>query len=465
MICNTAVFYDIENLVALYTGKPNSNLHLDEIYRKVLELEYVNGISIQRAYADWATQANRNLRSSVLEVGIEPIQVFTTNSYDKVKNAADVSLIIDAVDLIAKRPEIENYCIASGDGIFAFLSRKLHEHGKRVIGVSFEGITSNIFRNSCNHFIYLPKPANIEQQEKRKEVPVLSPEQKKTATIPRRFPKTKYSEALEKSELAVWKDTEDLAACFHAARQLVDALFAEHTSEMPPLEVSVFTGYLSYYLPKFKLRNHGFKRLNEFMKILTTASPYCLSSEIENVLIISPRSAAKGTVLEDVKGLTFTGEDGTVYNSVFDIPKNESFTYQILSVDGEDGAAEKRTKRPYRRRSQSSQPQEEVIIEGSIRMWIKNRFEELSEGDGLPLSEVKRLTNEEYAKSVFGANCPIFKKLDTRKDVDEQRLVDDKVKYWKEPFTFKGRSYLVFKEWIAHLHKERFISWLVGDRK
>ena len=123
MVCNTAVFYDIENLVGLHNGKTNSNLHLDEIFRKVLELENVNGISIQRAYADWAAQAYRNLRCSVLEVGIEPIQVFTTNSYDKVKNAADVSMIIDAVDLIAKRPEIENYVIASGDGIFVFLSR------------------------------------------------------------------------------------------------------------------------------------------------------------------------------------------------------------------------------------------------------------------------------------------------------------------------------------------------------
>ena len=457
MICNTAVFYDIENLVGLYNGKANSNLHLDEIYRKVLELEHVNGISIQRAYADWATQANRNLRSSVLEVGIEPIQIFTTNSYDKVKNAADVSLIIDAVDMIARRPEIENYVIASGDGIFAFLSRKLHEHGKRVIGVSFEGITSNIFRNTCNHFIFLEKPPSCE-----KDAPSSAQEQKKKSAIPRRFPRTKYSDALQKAGLAVWKDTEGTAACFHAARQLVDALFLEHTSDMPPLEVSVFQIYLSHYLPKFKLRSHGFKRLSEFMRILTAASPYCLSSEKENVLIISPRLAAKGTVLEDIKGLTITSEDGTVYNSVFDVPKDENFTYKIVPAHDEATSHEKRTKRPYRRRTQ---PQEQIVVEGSIRQWIKSRFEELSHADGLPLSEVKRLTSEEHSKSVFGARCPILKKVDIRKDIDEQRLVDGKVKYWKEPFTFKGRTYLIFKEWIAHLHKEKFITWLVGYKK
>ena len=464
MICNTAVFYDIENLVGLYNGKAGSHLHLDEIYSKVLELEHVNGISIQRAYGDWAAQANRTLRSSVLEVGIEPIQVFTTNNYDKVKNAADVCLIIDAVDLIAKRPEIENYVIASGDGIFAFLSRKLHEHGKRVIGVSFEGITSSIFRNSCNHFIYLEKTITNDTQEKKNDTQNFSPETKNAARIPRRFPRTKYSEALQQAGLIVWKDAEDIASCFHAAKQLVDALFVPHTSDMPPLEVSVFTGYLSYYLPKFKLRSHGFKRLNEFMRILTTASPYCLSSEKKNVLIISPRSAAKGTVLEDVKGLTITGENGTVYNSIFDIPKNENFTYQIASVQDDSKSHEKHSKRPYRRRSQT-QPQEQIIVDGPIRGWIKNRFEELAEADGLPWSEVKQLTNEEYSKSVFGTRCPIFRKLDKRKSFEEQRLVDGKTKYWKEPFEFKGRSYLIFKEWIAHLHKEKFISWLAGYKK
>ena len=457
MICNTAVFYDIENLVGLYNGKASSHLHLDEIYRKVLELEQVNGISIQRAYADWATQANRNLRCSVLEVGIEPIQVFTTNSYDKVKNAADVSLIIDAVDLIARRPEIENYVIASGDGIFAFLSRKLHEHGKRVIGVSFEGITSNIFRNTCNHFIFLTKSPSSE-----KETSSLAPEQKKKSTIPRRFPKTKYSDALQMAGLTVWKDAEDLSACFHAARQLVDALFAEDTSDIPPLEVSVFQIYLSHYLPKFKLRSHGFKRLSEFMRILTAASPYCLSSEKENVLIISPRLAAKGTVLEDIKGLTITGEDGTVYNSVYDVPKDENFTYKIVPVIDEASPREKREKRPYRRRTQS---QEQIVVDGPIRQWIKSRFVELSEVDGLPLSELKRLTSNEHSRSVFSAKCPILKKVDKRKEIDEQRLVDGKVMYWKEPFTFKGRAYLIFKEWIAHLHKEKFISWLVGYKK
>ena len=459
MICNTAVFYDIENLVGLFNGKASSSLHLDEIYRKVIELGNVNGISIQRAYGDWASPLIRSLRNSVLEVGIEPIQVFTTNSYDKVKNAADVSLIIDAVDLIAKRPEIENYVIASGDGIFAFLSRKLHEHGKYVIGVGYEAITSSIFRNSCNHFIFLERAANEEPVEVKKDTQA-STEQKTPRTIPRRFPKTKYSEALQRAGLGIWKETEDASSCFHAARQLVEALFDKHTSDMPPLEVSVFSGYLSYYLPKFKLRSHGFKRLADFMRILTTASPYCLSSEKENVLIISPRSAAKGTILEDVSGLTITGEDGVVYNSVFDVPEGVKFAYKVTPSAAQPTS--ERVKRPYIKKPK---PHDHIVVDGPIRKWIKDRFDELSKVDGLPLSEVKRLTTAEHARSVFGIRSPIFKEIDSNLDIEEQRLVSGKIKYWKESFTFKNRTYLVYKEWAAHLHKNRFVSWLAGYKK
>ena len=111
MLCDTAVFYDIENLLGLFQVKSSKTIHLDEIFRRIKEIGGVNGVSIQRAYADWSLPINRNLRNHILQIGIEPIQIFNTNQNDKVKNAADVSLIIDAVDLIHKRPDIKNYVI------------------------------------------------------------------------------------------------------------------------------------------------------------------------------------------------------------------------------------------------------------------------------------------------------------------------------------------------------------------
>ncbi|MCL1843254.1 MAG: NYN domain-containing protein [Defluviitaleaceae bacterium] len=487
MTCNTAIFYDIENLLGLFSGKTNTVLNLDEIYRRVLEVEGVHGVSIQRAYADWALPQHRNLRNSVLQVGIEPVQIFNTNQHDKVKNAADVSLIIDAVDLLAKRPEIENYVVASGDGIFAFLAKKLHEYGKRVIGCSFDRITNIIFRNACDYFIALEKSDSsiIATSSRRKSkssaalaqpqvaeaqtapnVAAVSPVVSAPKTIPTSFPKTKYTEALVSADIEIWCDSGDSAGCFHVIRQMIEALFVEETNDLPGLEVSVFTNYVSRYLPDFKVTRHGFKRVGEFMRFIMTGSPYCLHSISNNVLLIAPRKTAKGTIMEDIKGLLITAADGSRYNSVFNVPVGEPFIYSITPPEKQPKVAKPSARRRHVKPEtpvvNETAPAKEITVEGSIRKWIKTQFEVLSAEDSVPLSEVRKLTTPEYSLATFGVRTPIFREIETRSNLIEQRTANGKIKYWKESFRFNGRMYLIYKEWVANLHQERFVAWLAA---
>ena len=462
MTCNTVIFYDIENLIGLFSGKTNTVLHLEEIYRRVLEMEGVTGVSIQRAYADWGLPLHRNLRNSVLQVGIEPVHIFNTNPHDKVKNAADVSLIIDAVDLAARRPEIENFVIASGDGIFAFLAKKLHEHGKRVIGCSFGIIANNIFRNACDYFISLEKSdASIiatSTKRKTKSSAKTGTDESENTEISNKFPKTKYSEALEHSSIEVMKDAGDTSGTMHVVRRLVEALFSEDTKDMPGLEVSVFVTYVNHYLPGFKVRRHGFKRFGEFIRFVLTGSPYCTYSVADNVLLMATRETATqagGKFIEDVEGLLITTEDGSRYNSVFNLPIGEPFVY---SVTPQKEVPQKPAKKP-------TKQTEIVVEEGSIRKWIKTQFELMSKENTLSLSETKRLSTPEYSQEKFGIRTPIFREIETRSNLTEQRTVGGKVKYWKESFKFNGRAYIIYKEWVAGLHKDRFVAWLLANKK
>jgi len=480
MQCNTAVFYDIENLLGLFGGKTNTVLHLDEIYRRVLEMDGVQGVSVQKAYADWALPQHRNLRNSVLQVGIEPVQIFNTNQHDKVKNAADVCLIIDVVDLLSKQPEIENYVIASGDGIFAFLAKKLHERGKRVIGCSFDKITNIIFRNACDYFIALEKTDETVIGTSRRQKPnaptftvsvatvepTPPPKPKGRTKNPPNFPRTKFTEALESAGIEILKDTSNSSACFHVVRRMVDALFTDETADLPGLEVSVFTTYLNHYLPNFKVTRHGFKRIGEFMRFILTGSPFCIHSISDNVLLIAPRAKAKGTIMEDVNGLLITGESGNKYNSVFNLPPGESFAYKILPQ-------EKPPEKPKQRKKPGPKPKPKVTPTvvvppadaGSIRKWIKEQFESLSETDSLPTGEIRKLLTPEYALSTFGIRTPIFREIETRANLTEQRTANGKVKYWKETFRFNNKTYLIYKEWVATLHRDRFAVWLESVKK
>jgi len=549
MLCNTAIFYDIENLLGVFAGKANTALNLDEIYRRVLETEGVHGVSIQRAYADWATPHNRALQESVLQVGIDPIQIFNTNQNDRLKNAADVNLIIDAVELLAKRPEIENYVIASGDGIFAFLSKKLHQYGKRVIGCGFDRNSNVNFRYSCDYYISLEKAdkALVATTSARTKVrkpeavpPVVEPAPIKK--VPNKFPKTKYSEMLTQADIQIWKDTHDLAGGLHTIRKIIEALFEEAGENLPDLEISIFKTYVDHYIPGFRVNRYDFSRFGEFMRFVLTGSPFCLYTIDESVCKITRRGtvSSKGVIFEDVKGLVVTSEDGNRYGSIFSVPEDMAFIYSILS---EPAAAVKSMKTksaepPKNGRRKKAEPKAQVpqgdavaepgpsdpalsesappvaepaisepgpsvtepdqsetaspvvadslplvalpAIEtvkvksatdipapepdevpmdvGSLRRWIKSRFQALSEANAISPRLAVLLETPEYSKNNFGIKTPILKEIETRSNLLEQRSLNGKVRYWKETFMFNGKHYLIYKDWTG-VHKERFIAW------
>jgi len=132
MTFNSAVFYDIENLLKGYgfSAQTLSSLSLREILDSATETGRLSAIAIQRAYANWSDPRLGVMRGEINELGIEPVQVFGF-SRDQKKNAADIQLAIDAIDLAHIRPSIEVFVIVSGDGGFASLAKKLHEYGKR----------------------------------------------------------------------------------------------------------------------------------------------------------------------------------------------------------------------------------------------------------------------------------------------------------------------------------------------
>ena len=500
MTSNTAIFYDIENLLGIFSGK-STVLNLDEIYRRVLETEGVHGVSIQRAYADWALIPNRALRDSILQVGIEPIQIFNTNQNDRVKNAADVSLIIDAVELITKRPEVENYVIASGDGIFAFLSKKLHEHGKRVIGCGFDRNANNTFRYSCDYYISLEKTdkslvatstrkkSHVSEAPAAPKAIVLPP-----VKVPDKFPKTKYSEMLAAADIPIWRDINDTSACIHTVRKILEALFAEEVEGLCDLEISIFKNYIAHYVPDFRVSRFKFTRFSEFVRFMLTGSPYCVYIVDESVYKIARRGTEikNGVVLDDVKGLLITAEDGSRYGSVFAVPQDTPFIYAIAKEDASKAGNKKADtpKRAKRKKADAVQqktkrnkkdapkpaetaatpvviapPQPDIEItidEGSFRKWVKGRFSTLADADAISPTEARQLMTPEYSRSTFGIKTPILREIESRSNLLEQRSVNGKVRYWKETYKFNGKHYLVYKDWVANLHKDRFVAWLKG---
>jgi uncharacterized LabA/DUF88 family protein len=157
---NTAIFYDIENLT-MGRSNPNLNFSLKQIQTNLENTSLVNKIAIQCAYADWSDSRLRLLKNEIQELGIEAIQIF---DYSYKRNAADMQLAIDVMELAQSRPTLQVFVIISGDGAFAALAKKLHEYGKIVIGCAYEGQINRVLKSVCDRFIPIPAPqAKIEE--------------------------------------------------------------------------------------------------------------------------------------------------------------------------------------------------------------------------------------------------------------------------------------------------------------
>lgn len=116
----------------------------------VAELSKYGTANIRRAYGDWASAGLKGWKDKVHEFAIRPIQQF---SYSSGKNATDIALVIDAMELLYTQT-LDAFCIASSDADFTPLVMQLKANGHEVYGFG-ERKTPDPFVNACTTFLYL----------------------------------------------------------------------------------------------------------------------------------------------------------------------------------------------------------------------------------------------------------------------------------------------------------------------
>ena len=114
--------------------------------------------SVKRVYGDWSSDTLKNWRDVLLPHAITPVQQF---AYTKGKDATDMILIIDAMDLLYSGA-LDGFCIVSSDSDFMPLASRIRESGLMVYGFGRKK-TPEAFRKACDKFIYIE---NLEIEEK-----------------------------------------------------------------------------------------------------------------------------------------------------------------------------------------------------------------------------------------------------------------------------------------------------------
>jgi len=151
---NIAMLIDCDNVSAKY---------IDSILDDLSKYGVVN---IRNAYGNWKDPKLKGWEEALQNYAIKPIQQF---GYTKGKNATDIAMIIDLMDLLYTK-ELSAVALITSDSDFTPVVTRILADGLKVYGYG-ESKTPDAFVNACSQFIYVEKlyEARHEKEEPNRQ--------------------------------------------------------------------------------------------------------------------------------------------------------------------------------------------------------------------------------------------------------------------------------------------------------
>ena len=165
------------------------NTQLSKLESVIQEISANGRIVVKRAYGNWRKGSLKNWENELKRLAIKAEQQF---DYVAGKNATDMALVIDTLDLLHSGI-YDAFVIVASDSDYTPLAIKLHESGVYVMGVG-EKKTPEPFRNACDEFVYLRKSEQRSRYSGASACPGFFQKDEKQQTQPgkcRRTPQSK----------------------------------------------------------------------------------------------------------------------------------------------------------------------------------------------------------------------------------------------------------------------------------
>ena len=139
----------LQNIAVLIDGDNASVKNIDVILQAI---EKIGKISTKKIYGDWGQAGLSSWQEAILRHAIDPMQQF---AYVKGKNATDIALVIEAMDLLHSG-EYDGFCLVSSDSDFASLAVRIRKSGVKVFGFGEKKAVVS-FRQACDEFFEVEK--------------------------------------------------------------------------------------------------------------------------------------------------------------------------------------------------------------------------------------------------------------------------------------------------------------------
>jgi uncharacterized protein (TIGR00288 family) len=220
-------------------------------------------VVVRRAYADWS--AFDEDRRMLTRHHVELIEI--PQRMDAIrKNAADIKMAVDAIELCFERDYITTFVICTGDSDFTPLVGKLRELNRRVIGVGLRASTSKLLPAACDEFLFYEslEGVNLEPTKKpatrRPRTPVRA-SRAPSEPVVRAEPDPESAE--DTSEEA--RERGDISAL---SRLITQTLAGLNRSATGPVLASTLKRALLRKDPTFSEADFGFRGFGELLKYL-----------------------------------------------------------------------------------------------------------------------------------------------------------------------------------------------------
>src|SRR3954453_18337667 len=174
-----ALFLDYENLAI---GARESLGRGEFDFRPIADALAERGrVVVRRAYADWSSfQDDRRM---LTRHNVELIEIPQRMGAVR-KNAADIKMAVDAIELCFERNYITTFVLCTGDSDFTPLVQKLRELNRQVIGIGIEASTSALLPPACDEFIFHERPEGVDPGPRNPRTGRTSSRRKPTKAAP-----------------------------------------------------------------------------------------------------------------------------------------------------------------------------------------------------------------------------------------------------------------------------------------
>ena len=153
---NAALLIDFDNVTLGIRSDLTKEL------KTLLNSDIIKGkVAVQRAYADWRRYPQYIVSLSEASIDLIFAPAFGSNK----KNATDIRLAVDAIELVFTRPEIGTFILLSGDSDFSSMVLKLKEYGKYVIGVGIRESASDLLIQNCDEYYSYNDLAGLSKEQ------------------------------------------------------------------------------------------------------------------------------------------------------------------------------------------------------------------------------------------------------------------------------------------------------------